>query len=80
MHEYVYFNHIYPHHLLLSPFSILLLPRPQAALLYTLFLGLGSAYERKHVLFVFLSLISLNIMISSSIHFPEWQLTLLLAE
>jgi hypothetical protein len=40
-------------------------------LCYYFFLGLHSAYEWKHVIFVFLSFISLNMMISSSIHFPE---------
>jgi hypothetical protein len=38
-------------------------------LLACLFLGLDSAYVRKYVIFVFLSLISTNMMISSFIYF-----------
>jgi hypothetical protein len=66
-----YFDHIHslflsylPSTSLWSPFSSLIVP-------FYFYVLLDSTYERKHMLSFWVCQISLNMMISSSIHFPE---------
>jgi hypothetical protein len=62
-----YFEHIRPSFI----FPFILMP-PAGPFCHLFFLGLDYTYKRKHEVLVFLSLFFwLNMMISSSINFPE---------